>query len=148
MKINFLNIKFQNIDNFFESVDKVLKSGKKNKDLGRTILKFDSEKTFNKLFTLNKLQILRAISQFKPESVYRLAMHLGREPQHVLKDCRLLETLKFIRLDEVSTNGRATLLPVLTFEYDVIKVYSKKYTQPFAVSERAEKLLIGTEKTS
>lgn len=90
---------------------------------------------------MNKLQILRAISQIKPGSIYKLATYLGREPQHVLKDCRLLESLKFIKLDEVNPNGRSALKPTLVFEYDVIKIYTQAFTQPFSVSEKAEKLL-------
>ena len=92
------------------------------------------------MFTLNKLQILRAVSQLKPESIYGLATYLGRGPQHVLKDCRLLESLKFLSLEEFNVNGRSTLRPKLAFEYDVIKVHSKSFVRPFTVSEKAERL--------
>lgn len=144
MKLNFLSIFFQNPEDFLQSINTSIKSGKSNKvnkGADNTIIKFDSEKTFSNLFTLNKLQILRAISQIKPGSVYKLATYLGREPQHVLKDCRLLESLKFIKLDEVNSNGRSALKPTLVFEYDVIKIYTQAFTQPFPVSEKAEKLL-------
>jgi len=140
MKLNFLNIRFQSPEDFLESINSSLKSDQKINGIDNTTLRFDSEKTFNNMFTLNKLQILRAVSQLKPESIYGLATYLGREPQHVLKDCRLLESLKFLSLEEFNVNGRSTLRPKLAFEYDVIKVHSKSFVQPFTVSEKAERL--------
>lgn len=140
MKLNFLYIIFQGPKDFLSDVDKALKSGKGlNRKIENT-LTFDSVKTFNNFMTVNKIQILRAISQLKPESVYQLATILGREPQHVLKDCRYLESFKFIKLEDTE-NERKSLRPVLAFNYDVIKTNSP-IISPYTISERAEKLLI------
>ena len=143
MKLKFLCITFQPPRDFFAEIDKALKSGKGMKRKEENTLTFDSVKTFNHVMTVNKIQILRVISQANPESVYRLATILGREPQHVLKDCRQLEAYKFIRLEETKS-GRNSIRPVLTFDYDVIKADSR-IISPYTISERSEKLLMNQQ---
>lgn len=140
MSLKFLNIIFQESKDFFADIDKAIKSGKGMNRRKENTLTFDSVKTFNNLMTINKVQILRAISQLRPESVYQLATFLGREPQHVLKDCRQLESYKFLKLEETN-NGRNSLKPVLTFDYDVIKTDSP-IISPYTISERSERLLM------
>ena len=139
VKLKFLNIVIREPKDFFADIDHALKSGKGMNNREENILIFDSVKTFNNIMTVNKIQILRAISQLGPESVYQLAMMLGREPQHVLKDCRQLESYKFIKLEKTDS-GRNSLRPVLAFDYDVIKTDSS-IISPYTISERSEKLL-------
>lgn len=143
MSLKFLNIVFQEMDDLFAEIDKAIKSGQGMDRRKKNILTFDSDKTFNHILTLNRVQILRAISQFKPESIYQLASFLGREPQHVLKDCRFLESSKFIKLEETK-DGRNSLRPILFFDYDVIKTDSP-IIPPYTISEKAEKLLINAQ---
>lgn len=139
MKLKFLNIVFKATDELFKDINKTLNSGKGMNTRAENILIFDSVKTFNNVMTVNKIQILRAISQLRPESVYQLAISLGREPQHVLKDCRQLESYKFIKLEKTNS-GRNSIRPVLTFEYDIIKTDSP-IISPYTISERSERLL-------
>ena len=139
MRLKFLNIIFQAPTDFFNDITKALKSGKGMNKREENTLIFDSVKTFNNILSVNKIQILRAISQLRPESVYQLAMTLDREPQHVLKDCRQLESYKFIKLEETKT-GRNSIRPILTFDYDVIKTDSP-IISPYTISERSERLL-------
>jgi predicted transcriptional regulator len=141
MKLKCLNIIFQESKDFFADVDLALKTGKGLNTRAENTLKFDSVKTFNNIMTVNKIQILRAISQYNPESVYQLANLLNREPNHVLKDCRLLESYKFMKLEETDSS-RSSLRPVLAFDYDVIKT-SSPFTSPYTISERSENLLFG-----
>ena len=140
MSLKFLNIVFQEPKDFFAEVDRAIKSGQGMDRRKKNILTFDSVKTFNNFMTVNKVQILRAISQLRPESIYQLATFLGREPQHVLKDCRFLESSKFIKLEKTE-NARNSLRPVIVFVYDVIKSDSP-IIPPYTISERAEKLLM------
>lgn len=143
MKLKILNIIFQGPKDFLADVDDALKSGKKLNTRKKNTLIFDSVKTFNNLMTVNKIQVLRAISQSTPSSVYQLALILNREPHHVLKDCRQLEACKFIEL-ELMDSGRQSLRPTLTFDYDVIKADSP-IIPPYTISERAEKLLFDNQ---
>lgn len=139
MSLKFLNIMFQTADELFAEIDRAIESGKGLDRKKAHIFTFDSVKTFNNLMTVNKIQILRAISQLKPESVYQLATLLDREPHHVLLDCRRLESSEFLKLEETDS-GRNALKPVLSFDYDVIRTDSP--IVPFyTISERAERLL-------
>lgn len=119
-----LNINFRTLDELFSSINTVVSNGKKIID-HKEIIFFDSEKTFHKFMSQNKLQILKAISRLKPESVYQLAKFVGREYPHVLKDCRALESFSFIKLVEVK-GLKKQLAPRLSFDYDIIKVNSAK----------------------
>lgn len=143
MKLNFLIIIFQDSKDFFAEVDMALKSGKGMNRRKKNTLTFDSIKTYNNFMTVNKVQILRAISQLRPESIYQLATLLGREPQHVLKDCRHLESFKFIKLQETDS-GRSSLKPVLAFEYDIIRVQSS-LDEFCPISEASNKVLLDTQ---
>ncbi|MDO9183843.1 MAG: hypothetical protein Q7U04_15620 [Bacteriovorax sp.] len=147
MNLYFLDIKFQKPEDFIQEINSLHKVKKHIQKKHSAVLKFDSEKTFNKLFTINKIQILRAVSQLKPDSIYQLAFLLGREPQHVLKDCRLLESLKIITLEEINIGGRSALKPGLIYDCDIIRIFSKSFTHPFTISEKAESLFeIGKNK--
>jgi len=123
MSFRSLNIIFKNQEEFWAEVDSSLKGLKplKNK---KDSLYFDSPKSFWRIFTVNKLEILVAISKLKPESIYGLAKILGRTPHHVLSDCNQLKSLEMIKL--IETNGaRKQIRPELSFKYDFIKVESK-----------------------
>jgi predicted transcriptional regulator len=141
MSFKYLNIQFKEMNDLFSSIDQAIKSGKGLNPSSKNILIFDSEKTFNNILTVNKLQILRAISQLEPKSIYQLAMILKREPQHVLKDCRQLEFYKFIKL-ETKQDIRNSIKPVLAFDYDIIKTNSQLIS-PYTISARSEKILLG-----
>lgn len=146
MKLKFLNVDFQVLEDFFAEVSEAMKSGKGLNSHELQLLKFDSVKSFNSVLTVNRLQILKAISQLRPESVYQLATFLDREPHHVLKDCRFLETYNFIRLD-ATESARSSLRPVLTFDYDVIRTNSP-IVGPYTISERSEKQLLKNQTAS
>jgi predicted transcriptional regulator len=141
MIFKYLNIQFSEMNNFFQNVDQAIKSGKGFSPSSKNTLIFDSEKTFNTVMSVNKIQILRAISQLAPKSIYQLATILKREPQHVLKDCRQLEFYKFIKLEK-SQDTRNSIRPVLAFDYDIIKT-SSALISPYTISSKSEKILLG-----
>lgn len=141
MIFKYLNIQFSEMNNIFQSVDQAIKSGKGFSPSLKNTLIFDSEKTFNTVMTVNKIQILRAISQLAPKSIYQLATILKREPQHVLKDCRQLEFYKFINLEK-SQDTRNSIRPVLAFDYDIIKT-SSALISPYTISAKSESILLG-----
>lgn len=139
MSLRSLNIQFQNLNEVFNEVDRALK-GKSKCISAKDTLTFDSPKTFWKFFTTNKLEILVAISKFRPESVYALAKALGRGPHHVLKDCNHLKSLGMIQM--VETDGsRNQIRPQLSFDYDFIRVDSK-LQEVLPISSRATQYLL------
>jgi predicted transcriptional regulator len=139
MSFESLNIEFQSLDELFSDVSNALE-GKSSCITGKNTLTFDSPKTFWKFFTNNKLEILVAISKFKPESVYALAKFLGREAHHVLKDCNQLKSFGMISMLETK-GSRKQIRPVLTFEYDLIKVDSK-LKEVLPISSNASQYLL------
>lgn len=138
MSLKKLTIHFQSIDDLFEDINNAIDVDETHVDSPRAIY-FDSIKTYRAFMTSNKSQILNSISKMKPSSVYELAQYLERRPQHVLADCRSLESHGFISLIQEET-GRRQLRPELTFEYDVILVEDKS-AMPLAISEESERVL-------
>jgi predicted transcriptional regulator len=138
MKLKRLIIKLQNLEDFFSEIDESIKadlSVTENKD---TII-FDNLESFRSYMSLNKINILSAISTYKPASVYELAMKLNRKPQHVLNECRSLESHGFINLI-AEQKIRKTLRPKLLFDYDVI-IIEDKNTMPIIISQNSKKFL-------
>lgn len=139
MKLKILNIKFETRDEFMNDIRDSLFSGKSSTE-GNKELSFDSLDTFKRFMSQNKLQILMAISRLKPESIYQLEKQLNRKYPHVLKDCRQLEALGFIKLIE-SEGAKKQLHPELAFDYDLIKVNST-LEEIFPISEKSNKILL------
>lgn len=138
MSFRSLNIIFLNKDEFWGEVDSALKglAPTKNK---KDSLYFESPKSFWKIFSVNKLEVLVAISKVKPESIYGLAKTLGRTPHHVLNDCNQLKSLGMIKLIETK-GSRKQIRPELSFKYDFIKVESK-LKEVLPISSKASQYL-------
>ncbi len=144
MKLVTLDINFKNLDNFFKEIDQEIIENRESSKRKKYFMTFDSVKSFHNSLTTNKIQILRIISQFKPESVYQLANMIEREANHVLNDCRYLESLGFIKLEKTKS-GRRSLKPVLSFDYDIILADSP-VVSPYVISKKAESLLTKNRK--
>lgn len=138
MSLKKLTIHFQNLDDLFKDINKSIESNEALVDFSESI-NFDSIKTYRSFMTSNKLNILSVISKLKPNSVYELAGYLDRKSQHVLADCRSLESHGFIKFEKEET-GRKAIRPELAFDYDVIMIEDKG-TMPLAVSEKSERIL-------
>lgn len=133
-----LIIHFQSIDDLFSEVTSAIESGEGSTDSYNS-LNFDSLETYKSYMTSNKAEILSAISKLRPESVYKLAQHLNRRPQHVTADCNSLESHGFIKLIK-EESGRRQIRPELVFDYDVIFAESGE-AMPILVSEKSERVL-------
>ena len=138
MSLKKLTITFQEIEELFNEVNKSIEAGTNDVDLENSIT-FNSIDTYRSFMTSNKANILSAISKLKPSSVYELAAYLKRKPQHVLADCRSLESHGFIKLTQ-EEYGRRPLCPELAFEYDVIMI-DDKGSMPLAISAKSQRVL-------
>jgi predicted transcriptional regulator len=138
MSLKKLTIHFKNTDDLFKDIIEAIESNKSLVDSTESI-SFDSIQTYRSFMTSNKSNILNAVSKLRPDSIYELAKFLDRKPQHVLADCRSLESHGFINLKKKEL-GRKQLRPELIFDYDVIFV-DDKGSVPFAVSEKSERVL-------
>ncbi len=138
MSLKKLTIRFKKMDGLFQDIHEAVKSKSILLDSPDSI-HFDSLDTYRSFMTSNKANILSAISKLRPGSIYELATYLNRQPQHVLTDCRSLESHGFIKFIQEEV-GRRALRPELTFNYDVIMVEAKG-TMPLPVSEKSEEIL-------
>lgn len=138
MSLKKLTINFQDLGELFKDINEAIDSGQNLVDLSESI-SFDSIQTYRSFMTSNKSHILSAVSKLRPNSIYKLAELLNRKPQHVLADCRSLESHGFISLIKEEA-GRKQLRPELAFDYDVIFVDDDSFA-PFAVSEKSERVL-------
>jgi predicted transcriptional regulator len=91
--------------------------------------------------TPKKLQLIMAIARLKPESINQLAKLLSREYAHVFKECKSLETLGFIKLAEVGVGQKKQSQPVLSFNYDIIRVKAP-IEEIFPITEQSNKVLL------
>lgn len=114
MSLKKLTIYFQEMDDFFQDINQAIESKSSLVDSSDSI-HFDSLDTYRSFMTSNKTNILSAISKLKPGSVYELASFLNRQPQHVLSDCRSLESHGFIKLIQEKVSRKA-LRPELAFD--------------------------------
>lgn len=139
MNLKVLNINFLSKDEFLDDIRGAIFGENESCDK-EDELNFDSFESFKRFMSQNKLQILMAISQLKPESIYQLEKRLNRKYPHVLKDCRQLESFGFIELVE-SEGAKKQLCPKLIFDFDIIKVNSS-LEEVFSISERSKRTLL------
>ena len=87
----------------------------------KEVVFFDSQVSFRKFFTAQKIEILAIIKHVRPKSIYELATVADRLFPAVLKDVKALANYGFLKLEE-SGDGRKSLRPMLTFDYSYIVI--------------------------
>lgn len=120
MKNKAMIIMFKNLND----LEKELLSFEKKKMpqvQSKNVIFFDSVASFRNFMTLQKLEILTMIAFEKPKSVYELTQMLDRGLAPVQKECQMLESAGFIKLEK-EKNGRGSLKPRLAFDYDRLVV--------------------------
>lgn len=88
----------------FADTWKKLETGKKvKKEEG---IYFDSIDSMRAVLTNKRLQILKAIKEHNPTSVYELAKILGRDIKNVNQDLKLLSEIGLVTLEKVETDKK------------------------------------------
>ncbi len=126
MKNKILEIHFQSLADFKKEIKKALTKREFSIQPSHHIF-FDSVESFRKFMTIQKIELLTAISAQKPSSIYELAKMLDRDFAAVLRDCKSLEGAGFIKLKDTK-NSKNTKIPALSFAYSVIAVLLPKRT--------------------
>lgn len=137
-KLKSLDIFISTREDFLFDAENTLTQGAEQSKKRK--MTFDSLETFNKVLSLNRIGVLKAIARLRPSSVNQLAKLLGREQPHVHKDCKYLEAMGFILLKE-GGGAKKQYTPKLSFDYDIIRLK----TQPedcLLISESAVKALL------
>lgn len=140
MKLKTLNILFSSNAEFMSDLKSALFENKTSIDMTDSI-SFDSLDTYNKVMTPKKLQLIMAIARLKPESINHLARLLSREYAHVFKECKMLQTLGFIKLVEVGSGQKKQSQPLLAFNYDLIRVKAP-IEVIFSITEESNRVLL------
>ena len=73
----------------------------KAKTLGEDSISFHSLDQLRKYLTPKRLELLRMIRHHKPESIYGLAKLVGRTPENVNTDIRMLEQFGFVETTKI-----------------------------------------------
>lgn len=79
------------------------------------IMELETFDDFRKL-VLNKLDVIAAIYNLRPKSIYDLAKKIGYEQPKIQKDCTDLYNLGVIDIVEEKSNGRTVKRPIVEFD--------------------------------
>jgi len=123
-KTNFLEVHFQSLRDFKKEVTRVLSRKSSSLQPDKQIF-FDSVESYRSFMTTQKIELLAAISQFKPSSIYELAKMVDRDFAAVFRDCSGLESAGFIKLNPTKS-AKGTKVPVLKFNYGGIAIFLPK----------------------
>ena len=115
-----LEIHFKSFKEFFDSAERALA---KRKPLiqPKNHIVFETVEGFRNFMTVQKVEILSAIYNCEPKTIYELARIVNRDFAAVLRDCTELKTTGFISLKE-RKDAKRSKWPLLAFPYVCISV--------------------------
>lgn len=113
MKMKHAKIIVRSVDSLKEDWKSALSGKKKGTQKDSEVI-FTGIETVAKIFSKNRMEILRVIILRKPNSIYELAKFLGRDFKNVYSDVKLLFEVGLVELQE--TRGvRKGLRPIAKF---------------------------------
>ena len=115
------HIKFGSIDDFGDAARRSLQGKGDPLDVGCSAM-FENLNEFMSYMFPSKFTLLMMISAKRPKSIYELAKHAGLAQSGVLKDCKELESMRFITLKQ--GGSRNAMVPALAFNYDRLVVHA------------------------
>lgn len=92
------------------------KTPRRTKKNGELVLCFEDLSVFAKVFSPERLRLIRAVRDEKPASLNELARLLERDYPNVYNDAKFLAEQGILELKEESGRGRGTVKP--TFDWD------------------------------
>ncbi len=75
------------------------------------IIYFNSLSDFRKVFTIERIRLLSAVKENKPNSLYALAKILNKDFKNVQSDAKLLESFGLLSLERFDVGLRQSLKP-------------------------------------
>ena len=90
---------------------------------------FNSVKSFMRIMTKNRVEILIYLNHHNPKSIYALAKGLGRDVKNVHSDIKKLANMDLI-LIEKSGNSRGGLVPKSKYSGLELSLEVKRYRIP------------------
>jgi len=82
---------------------------------------FESIDAMRTVLTDKRLNLLKAIKDYKPESIYELAKILDRDLKNVNEDVKLLSELGLVKLKKTKT-GRKRTIPAVDYTKIILEI--------------------------
>ena len=116
MKIKKIKVLIESQEEFFNRIGKLIKKAEKTrKKLADETLSVENFEDLAKALTLRKRELMRAIKDRNPKSIYELARIVNRKQENVFSDIKFLKDLGLIETTK-ETNGRDRIKPFLNFD--------------------------------
>jgi predicted transcriptional regulator len=101
MKIKRVKIEIRSLDNALKEAGEVFEKLSKGETVQKkTAIYFNNLKEMRKVLTEKRLELLKAIKDKKPASVYELAKMVNRDIKNVLQDLSYLQELGLVEITE------------------------------------------------
>ena len=101
MKIKKVQIEIKTLDDALKEAGEVYECASKGKAVRqKTAVYFGNLKEMRRVLTEKRLELLKAVKDKKPQSVYALAKMLHRDLKNVLQDVEYLRELGIIDVDQ------------------------------------------------
>ena len=117
IRIGIKSIK-ESLDEFKDYWKKIENGEKVEK---KEALYFESISALRSVLTAKRIELLRAIAEHKPKSIYELAKILNRDIKNVNDDIKLLSELGLLELKRSKTN-KEKLEPVVGYDKIMIEI--------------------------
>ncbi len=123
MKVKNLKIEIRPLDSFVEETIRALKEVQGGKGVvPREALIFPDVKILRKVLSEKRLELLRAVKNNKPDSVYELAKLLGRPLRAVQQDVKVLSELGLLEVKKTEKKPRAKAKPSVPYQRITIEI--------------------------
>jgi predicted transcriptional regulator len=116
---NAFHIEFGSLDDLANRAKKAMTAGVKQTSQSAM---FGNLNEFMEFMFPTKFHLLMLIKVRQPKSIYELAQLIGKSQPGILKECRELELMNFITLEQ--NGARNALVPKLRFNYNRLIVHS------------------------
>lgn len=132
MKNRTLEIHFRTLDDMKNVLDRAIRTSIPHIQPKYHIY-WSSFEAFRNFFTTHKLELLSAIANWGPSSIYELAKLVGRDLASVQRECKVLEGTGFIKFVDAKHGNRRSKQPKLSFNYSRIVVFVPKPKRAFQI---------------
>ena len=121
MKVKNVNVEIRPLSEALKDAAKVMNKIKKGQKVESSkSVSFGSVESFRQFFTPRRLELMKAIKNKQPGSIYELAKLTRRDFKSVVTDIKILEKYKMINTKKVPVKGGYKVRPI--FDYDKLKV--------------------------
>lgn len=120
MKVKNIIVEVKSIEDTLKEAKSIMEELQKGRLVGKKeSISFGNIDVMRKVLTNKRLQLIKAIKKYSPQSIYELARIVDRDPKSVNIDIRVLNKLGMIGLKRTDKK-RENIIP--TVKYDEIDI--------------------------